>query len=116
MAGNFVADVRFALERELLNRPGGKLIYSIQVRSVINHSRVINRDIGHVDRVVNNGDVTAGLDEPAAQDGFADVANIDEVIIERPDTKAHVDVAGNGAAFIHDPAFLRRYRRPTDVV
>ena len=107
-------DIRLPLEREALDRPARLRAERVVIGAVIVDDVVVYRDVGHVHGLVHESDVLRGSKNALAQDRFADVADVDKIVIGRSDIKDEIDVDANRLAFKDDPRAARRNRRPTD--
>ena len=110
------ADVRLTLQGETLNRTGRILVHAIEVGPMVIHNRVVIGDVSHVHGPINDRDVLLWLNDPPTQDRFADIADVNKVVVERPNIKCQVDLASNGVSFVNAFSSHWRQRRPADVI
>ena len=111
--GSSRIDIRLALERESLDRPTRLRAERVVIGSVIVNDIVVHRNVRHVHGLIHERDVLRWSKNALAQDRFADVADVDKIVVGRADIKDEIDIDAERLAFIDDPRAARRKRRPT---
>src|SRR5205085_12247720 len=109
-------DVGVALHTESLDGPRRIAAQRVVVRSIIVNGGIVVGDVGDVYRLGDVGHVLFWRENALAQDRFADVANIDKIVVGRTDVEVDVH-PGRDRLLI--PIFARaawRQRRPTHVI
>jgi hypothetical protein len=107
---------RLPLDAEPLNRPVRVRAQHLVIRPVIVNHIILNGDVRDVHRVINVGNILHSRSDVTAQNRFADVTDLAEIIIFRADIVLDVYLRTDRRALINDTRSARRQRRPADVI
>ena len=107
---------RLPLDAEPLNRPVRVRAQHLVIRPIIVDHIVLNGDVRDVHRVINIGKILHSRSDVTAQDGFADVADLAEIVIFRTDIELDVHLRTYRPSLINDTRTAGRQRRPANII
>ena len=100
-------NILLALKPKPLNRTTRGPVDDIDVGSVVVNRLIPVGNICDVNGLLDVGDILGIGHNSLTQDGFADVANVDEIVISRTDVELDIDCSAERTAFYQADCFRR---------